>query len=269
MGIRDRDGTLGYRTSSRLVGFHDKRQGGADAMIFLRSTVFNILLVLITLLLGILGLPLVLGPRRWVCGLRDFWIRIVLAILKVTVGLSHRVEGIENLPTGPFMVASKHQSAWETLALHTIFSDPSIVLKRELLKLPVLGFYIAKVGMVPIDRGAGGSALKYMITEARRASGAGRPILIFPQGTRVAPGEDVPYHSGVFALYRALDCPVVPVALNSGSFWSRQAFFKRPGTITVRILPTMKRGIDRKTFMKSLEDTIETATREIDEVPGV
>lgn len=234
-------------------------------MILIRSTAFNIALILVTLVLGILGLPLVFGPRRWVCGLRDFWIRLLLKLLKLTVGLSHRVEGAENLPKGPFMVAAKHQSAWETLALHTIFADPSIVLKRELLKLPVLGFYISKVGMVPIDRGAGGSALKYMITEARRASGDGRPILIFPQGTRVAPGADAPYHSGVFALYRALDCPVVPVALNSGSFWSRQAFFKRPGTITVRILPTMPRGMDRKTFMKDLETTIETATREIDD----
>jgi 1-acyl-sn-glycerol-3-phosphate acyltransferase len=234
-------------------------------MILIRSTLFNIVLVLVTLVLGILGLPLVLGPRRWVCWLRDFWIRLVLALLKATVGLSHRVEGIENLPKGPFMVAAKHQSAWETLALHTIFADPSIVLKHELFKLPVLGFYISKVGMVPIDRGAGGSALKSMITEARRASGVGRPILIFPQGTRVAPGASAPYHSGVFALYRALDCPVSPVALNAGSFWSRQAFFKRPGTITVRILPTMPRGMDRKTFMKHLETTIEAATAEIDE----
>jgi 1-acyl-sn-glycerol-3-phosphate acyltransferase len=238
-------------------------------MILIRSTLFNISAFVVTILLGILGMPLVLGPRRWVCGLRDFWIRLVLELLKGTVGLSHRVEGQENLPKGPFMVASKHQSAWETLALHMVFDDPSIVLKRELLKLPVLGFYISKVGMVPIDRGAGGSALKYMITEARKASGAGRPILIFPQGTRVAPGGEGAYHSGVFALYRALDCPVVPVALNSGNFWSRQAFFKRPGTITVRILPVMPRGIDRKTFMKDLETTIETATREIDKAAAI
>jgi 1-acyl-sn-glycerol-3-phosphate acyltransferase len=237
-------------------------------MIFLRSTLFNIALMSVTLVLGILGLPLVLGPRRWVCRLRDFWIRLVLWLLKVTVGLSHRVEGIENIPKGPFMVASKHQSAWETLALHTIFDDPSIVLKHELLKLPVLGFYISKVGMVPIDRGAGGSALKHMIAEARKASGNGRPVMIFPQGTRVAPGAEAPYHSGVFALYRALNCPVVPVALNSGSFWSRQAFFKRPGLITVRVLPVMPRGMDRKAFMSELESTIETATREIGAATG-
>jgi 1-acyl-sn-glycerol-3-phosphate acyltransferase len=233
-------------------------------MIVVRSTIFNIALVLVTLVLGILGLPLVLGPRRWICWLRDFWIRLVLWLLRVTVGLSHRVEGMENLPKGAFMIAAKHQSAWETLALHTVFQDPSIVLKQELLKLPVLGFYISKVGMVPIDRGAGGAALKSMMAAARKASGDGRPVLIFPQGTRVVPGAEAPYHSGVFALYRALNCPVVPVALNSGRFWSRQAFFKRPGVITVRILPAMPRGMDRKTFMHELENTIETATRVID-----
>ena len=234
-------------------------------MIFIRSTIFNIALILVTLVLGILGLPLVLGPRRWVCGLRDFWIRLVLHLLRWTVGLSHRVEGLENVPKGNFMVASKHQSAWETLALHTIFADPSIVLKLELLKLPVLGFYITKLGMVPIDRAAGGSALKSMIGAARKAAGDGRPVLIFPQGTRVSPGGEAPYHSGVFALYRALDCPVVPVALNSGTFWSRHAFFKRPGVITVRILPPMQRGLDRKAFMKDLEATIETATQALDQ----
>jgi 1-acyl-sn-glycerol-3-phosphate acyltransferase len=235
-------------------------------MIFIRSTIFNIALVLVTLVIGILGLPLALGPRLWVCRLRDLWVWLVLHLLRWTVGLSHRVEGLEHLPKGTFMVASKHQSAWETVALHTIFADPSIVLKRELLKLPVLGFYIAKIGMVPIDRAAGGSALKSMIGAARKAAGDGRPVLIFPQGTRVSPGGEAPYHSGVFALYRALDCPVVPVALNSGVFWSRHAFFKRPGVITVRILPSLPRGLDRKTFMKDLEVTIETATHTLDQL---
>ena len=233
-------------------------------MIAIRSTLFNVVLILVTLVLGILGLPLVFGPRRWVCWLRDFWIRFVLVLLKLIVGLEHRIDGLENLPRGRFMVASKHQSAWETLALHTIFPDPSIVLKRELLKLPVLGWYIGKVGMVPIDRGGGGGALKSMIIAARKCSGDGRPIVIFPQGTRVAPGDTRPYHSGVYALYRALAISVVPVALNSGLYWSRQAFTKRPGIIAVRILPAIPPGLDRKTFMKALEAAIETATRALE-----
>ncbi|MBM85622.1 MAG: 1-acyl-sn-glycerol-3-phosphate acyltransferase [Rhodospirillaceae bacterium] len=232
-------------------------------MTLIRSTLFNVFLILITLILGIVGLPLVFGPRRSVCRLRDCWIALVLTVLRWTVGLTHRVEGLENLPAGAYMVASKHQSAWETLALHTIFRDPAIVLKRELLKLPILGYYIRKVGMVPIDRSGRGVALKSMMSAARRWSAVHRPILIFPQGTRIAPGRKEPYHSGVFAIYRTLGVPVVPVALDSGLFWPRQAFLKRPGTITVQILPAIPKGLERREFMTTLERVIETASEEL------
>ncbi len=229
-------------------------------MILIRSICFNVALIAVTAVFGTIGLPLLAGPRRWICRLRDFWITLVLALLRATVGITHRIEGAENIPKGRFMIASKHQSAWETLSLHLIFPDPSIVLKRELLKLPLLGWYLRKVGMVPIDRSAKAAALKVMMAAARRWSGGGRPILIFPQGTRVKWGENARYHSGVFALYRALDLPVVPVALDSGRFWPRQAFLKRSGTITVRILPVIPRGLDRRQFMRRLETDIESAT---------
>lgn len=232
-------------------------------MTLMRSTLFNVFLILITLILGIVGLPFLLGPRKWVCRLRDLWISLVLAVLRWTVGLTHRVEGLENLPPGAYMVASKHQSAWETLALHTIFRDPAIVLKRELLKLPILGYYIRRVGMVPIDRTGRGVALKSMMGAARKWSAVHRPILIFPQGTRIAPGMKESYHSGVFAIYRTLGLPVVPVALNSGLFWPRQAFLKRPGMITVRILPAIPKGLERREFMTTLERVIETASDEL------
>jgi len=186
--------------------------------------------------------------------------------LKIVVGLDYRVEGLENLPKGRFMVASKHQSAWETLALHLIFPDPSIVLKKELLKLPILGRFIEKVGMVPIDRSGRASALKSMLIAARKWANIGRPIIIFPQGTRVTAGEKHNYHSGVFAVYRALKVPVVPVALNSGTFWSRKAFIKKPGIITVRVLSYIRPGMDRKEFMEKLEDVIETETELLEKI---
>ena len=189
-------------------------------MILIRSAIFNFILVLTILLMGLLAFPLLIGSRKWVCWLRDRWVKFILFSLKIVVGLDYRVEGLENLPKGRFMVASKHQSAWETLALHLIFPDPSIVLKKELLKLPILGRFIEKVGMVPIDRSGRASALKSMLIAARKWANIGRPIIIFPQGTRVTAGEKHNYHSGVFAVYRALKVPVVPVALNSGMFWS-------------------------------------------------
>ncbi len=238
-------------------------------MILLRSALFNLLLVSTTAILGVLGLPLLALDRRHVCRLRDAWIRLELALLRATAGLEHRVEGVEHLPAdGRCLVASKHQSAWETLALHTLFPDPAIVLKRELLRLPLLGWYFRKVGMVPIDRSAGAAALRRMTAEARRLSAAGRPIAIYPQGTRVAPGADAPYRPGVYALYRALGVPAVPVALDSGRFWPRLSFAKRPGTITVRILPPIPPGLDRRAFMARLEDAIETASRELLERPA-
>ncbi len=235
-------------------------------MILIRSAIFNFILVLTILLMGLLAFPLLIGSRKWVCWLRDRWVKFILFSLKIVVGLDYRVEGLENLPKGRFMVASKHQSAWETLALHLIFPDPSIVLKKELLKLPILGRFIEKVGMVPIDRSGRASALKSMLIAARKWANIGRPIIIFPQGTRVTAGEKHNYHSGVFAVYRALKVPVVPVALNSGMFWSRKAFIKKPGIITVRVLSYIRPGMDRKEFMEKLEDVIETETELLEEI---
>ena len=235
-------------------------------MILIRSAIFNFILVLTILLMGLLAFPLLIGSRKWVCWLRDRWVKFILFSLKIVVGLDYRVEGLENLPKGRFMVASKHQSAWETLALHLIFPDPSIVLKKELLKLPILGRFIEKVGMVPIDRSGRASALKSMLIAARKWANIGRPIIIFPQGTRVTAGEKHNYHSGVFAVYRALKVPVVPVALNSGMFWSRKAFIKKPGIITVRVLSYIRPGMERKEFMEKLEDVIETETELLEEI---
>ena len=235
-------------------------------MILIRSAIFNFILVLTILLMGLIAFPLLIGSRKRVCWLRDRWVKFILFSLKIVVGLDYRVEGLENLPKGRFMVASKHQSAWETLALHLIFPDPSIVLKKELLKLPILGRFIEKVGMVPIDRSGRASALKSMLIAARKWANIGRPIIIFPQGTRVTAGEKHNYHSGVFAVYRALKVPVVPVALNSGTFWSRKAFIKKPGIITVRVLSYIRPGMDRKEFMEKLEDVIETETELLEKI---
>ena len=230
-------------------------------MLFLKSVAFNALLVGSTLVLGIIGLPLLLVDRRWCCRLRDLWIRILLGGLRVLVGLDWRVEGREHLPASPrILVAAKHQSAWETLALHVLFPDPAFVMKRELLRLPLIGWYMTRVGMVPINRSGGANALRIMIAAARTLSDAGRPVVIFPQGTRVRPGTDAPYYIGLFAVYRALGVPVVPVALNSGHFWPRQAFIKRPGTITVRLLPAIEPGLERSEFMHRVRCVIEDAS---------
>ena len=232
-------------------------------MIFLRSLIFNIILMLSIVLIGLLSLPMLLGPRAGVAFIRDIWIKLIIGVLRVVVGLGHEVNGLENLPKQNIIIAAKHQSAWETLALHLIFKDPAIILKKELLRLPILGWFIAKVGMVPINRSGGGGALKSMIEVAKRWSDSGRPIIIFPQGTRVGVDEKLRYHPGVFAIYKALDLPVVPVALNSGVFWPKQSFTKRAGIIRLEIIEAIPPGLKRKEFMDLLELKIEQTSKNL------
>ncbi len=157
----------------------------------------------------------------------------------------------------------KHQSAWDTLAVPVLFGDVGIVIKRELLWIPCYGWYARKAGMIPVDRGAGAAALRGMLGRARAVMAEGRPIVIFPEGTRTAVGTRRPYHPGVAALYTQLDLPVVPVALNSGLFWPRRSFLKRPGRIVVEALAPLPPGLERKAFLAELQSRIETATERL------
>jgi len=170
------------------------------------------------------------------------------------------LRGRENLPQGACLVASKHQSAWDTFVYHVLLRDPSIILKHELMRLPGYGQYAAKVGMIPVDRDGGAKALKGMLHAARAIAEAGRPILIFPEGHRAPPDSGLPYQPGIAALYKDLKVPVVPVALNSGLHWGRRKFTRPAGTIIVEFQPPIPPGLDRKEFMARLEQTIETRT---------
>ncbi|HVJ33705.1 MAG TPA: lysophospholipid acyltransferase family protein [Terriglobia bacterium] len=232
-----------------------------------RAFFFNLCYFTWTVAIHVVCLPLLLGPRRWVLAAGRVWIRVSLWLLRIIVGLDHREKGLENLPHGPAIVAVKHQSAWETLYLSLALHHPAFVLKRELIWIPLFGWYLRKVGMIAIDRSAKSAALKSMVRQAERAFAQGRQIIIFPEGTRVAPGQHKPYQPGIAALYGQLKVPVVPVALNSGLFWGRKAFLKRPGTLTVEYLPPIPAGLDRKSFMKRLEGEIETAANALARLP--
>jgi 1-acyl-sn-glycerol-3-phosphate acyltransferase len=212
-----------------------------------------------TLLLT-LALPALLMPRRVTIRVGEVWYNFVLAALRVFCGISHEIRGRENLPASPCIIASKHQSAWDTIAFLTFIDDAAYVIKQELTQIPVFGWLLSKAGMVPVDRTAGAKALRRMVSTARACLGEGRHIVIFPEGTRTAPGERRAYHPGVAALYGQLAVPVVPVALNSGLFWPRLSFVKRPGHIVVEILPAIPPGLARAEFMTRLETEIEAAT---------
>ena len=227
----------------------------------LRSILFNLLYAVWTAGMHILCLPLLFASRRAVQAAGGIWIDGTLWLLKHVVGIDYRIVGAENLPATPAVYASKHQSAWETLFLSRYLNFPAFVLKQELLSIPLFGWFLKKAGMIAVDRKAGASALRGMARQATETLESGRSILIFPEGTRVAPGQSMPYQPGGAALYTQQKVPVVPVALNSGLYWGRRAFIKKPGTIVVEFLPPIPPGLDRKTLMRELETRIETASK--------
>ena len=227
---------------------------------WLRALLFNIAFFGSTALLGILGLPLLLAPRRLVMAFGRFWARCVLWLARNIVGLDGEIRGLEHVPQGACLIAMKHQSAWDTLILPVVLGDPAVVIKRELLWVPFYGWYASRAGSIAIDRGGGAGALRRMLGAARRAAAQTRPIVIFPEGTRTAPGQTLTYQPGVAALYQALSLPLVPAAVNSGLYWGRRAFVKRSGRIVLSFLEPIPPGLPRREVMRELETRIEQAT---------
>lgn len=232
-------------------------------MQWLRSLAFNLAFYVWTAGMSIAFLPALVLPRRIMVGGLAQWARGVNLLMRRLAGIGVEIRGRENLPRGAVIVAAKHQSAWDTLIWHVILADPAVVMKRELRWIPIYGWISRKTRMIAVDRKAGSQALRAMLREARAARDDGRQITIFPEGTRVAPDQTRPYHAGIAAIYNNLDLPVVPVALNSGLFWPRRNFLRRPGTIVLEFLPAIAPGLDRKRFIAELHDRIETATRRL------
>lgn len=226
---------------------------------FVRSVLFDGSFYIASFVLMMIFLPLMLLPQGAIFWAGRVWVNVSMGLLKVLVGLSYRVEGLENLPPGPCIVACKHESAWETLIFHSLLNRPGYALKRELTWIPLINLYFWRMGMVIIDRGAGASALKSLVNGARRVIAQGRPLVIFPEGTRGVPGKPSEYQAGVGVLYRDLGVPVIPVALNSGLFWGRRSPLKHPGQITIQFLPPIQPGLSRVEFMTKLTDCIESA----------
>jgi 1-acyl-sn-glycerol-3-phosphate acyltransferase len=225
-----------------------------------RSILFNVVFYVNLVVFLVVGSPLMFGPRRWAMFGLKLWAITSQWWLEVIVGIDVDVRGRANVPDGAVIVAGKHQSLFETFALIPLFNDPAMVLKRELLFIPLFGWFAAKFRMIPVDRGAGASALRGMLLHARRAAAGGREILIFPEGTRRPPGAPPAYKPGAAAIYGALGLPCVPMAINSGLFWPRRKILKTPGTIVVEFLPPIPPGLRRADFSRALEGAIEQAT---------
>jgi 1-acyl-sn-glycerol-3-phosphate acyltransferase len=227
-------------------------------LLWFRSIAYNLTLYLTAIVIGIAATPALLMPRGAAVLVIRHLARISIWLLRVIAGTRYEVRG--KLPEGGVLIAAKHQSMWDTIAMPVILNDPAIVLKAELLWIPYYGWFSKKADMIGIDRGAGAKAVRHLIQQGTAALALGRPIVIFPEGTRAAPGVKLDYKPGVAALYRQLGVPCVPVAVNSGLFWPRRKFLRRPGTIVVEFLEPIPPGLDRETFMATLSERIETAT---------
>lgn len=233
-------------------------------MLWLRSAIFNALFFAWNGIVLVLSLPLALVPRSAM--LRSA--RLITAgsntLLKYVIGLTYEVRGDLSLLQQPVIVACKHQSAWDTFIFYRLARDPAYVMKKELMLIPVYGWLARKQRMIPIDRKAGAGALRGLLRAAEQALAERRQIVIFPQGTRMAPGARAPYQPGVAALYSRLGVPVVPIALNSGCFWPRRSFVKFPGRMVLELLEPIPPGLPKARFLAELEQRIESATARLE-----
>ena len=228
--------------------------------LFVRSLLFNVLFYVNIIVRMTVALPTILLPRRFLLGVLRRYSRSSLWLLRVTCGVTVEWRGREKIPEGACIVACKHQSFWETFALFEVLRDPTYVLKRELMWLPLFGWLARKARMIPIDRGARVTSLARMTAATRREIADARQIVIFPEGTRQAPGAAPRYLPGVAYLYSEIGLPCVPVALNSGLYWPRRSLLRFPGTVLVEVLDPIPPGLDKRAFLAQLRSVIEEAT---------
>lgn len=229
-------------------------------MIVLRSILYNLLFYLNLVVLLLVAFVAMLLPKIAVIRMSQLWGRTSVWLLRVVCGTEVEFRGLERLPKGPLIIAAKHQSTWETFALLRLFDDFTFVVKRELMWIPIFGWCMWRARMIPVDRSAGTQALNDMLARAKQEVQSGRQLVIFPEGTRRAPGAEPRYKFGVAHLYAEIGVPCVPIALNSGLFWPRRAFMRLPGTIVVEILDPIPPGLDKTAFMTRLQEATETAT---------
>ncbi len=228
-------------------------------MLTVRSALFNVLFYLNLIILMVLGLPTMLGGRRAVFALARLWGTISVWLLEQICGLRLEYRGLENIPPGGVVIACKHQSFLETFALLKYAPDFAIILKRQLTFVPFFGLYLIVSEQIAIDRGRGPRALQQIIAAAKPVLAAGRQIMIYPEGTRRPPGAPPKYKHGVAAIYAETGAPCLPVAVNTGLFWRRRTFLRRPGVAVIEYLPPIAPGLGRAAFAKQLQSSIETA----------
>ncbi len=231
--------------------------------LYLRSLVFYPVLYVTWAVFLVLGSWLLLAPRSWAMEALALHGDVTVWLLRVMCGTKMEVRGHEKLLPGPVILAAKHQAAWDTFAIISLMHDPAMVMKAELLAVPIYGRFCRKFELIPVQRELGPAALRQMVREARARATQNREIVIFPEGTRTPPGDAPDYKPGIIFLYQDLKVPVCPLALNSGMFWPRHSFLRYPGTIVAEFLDPIPPGLPRQEFMERLQSAIERASNEL------
>ncbi len=225
----------------------------------IRGIAFLAIIFSSSLVYGVAVAPILLFGENPARAVAKLWIRMALGALKYITGVTYRVEGEANIPDGGAIVAANHQSMWETLALYLLMPRPVFVFKKELGRVPFYGWVVACAGNIAVDRKGGAKTLRALRATAARRIEEGCQVIVFPEGTRIPPGQTAKFHSGIAGIYAAAGAPCVPAAHNSGLFWRHPGPEKTPGEITIRFLPAIKPGLDRKVFLDQLKQTIDGA----------
>jgi len=223
----------------------------------LRSIIFSLYVIIVSPLCGIIFLPTLVSRRASLWAAKR-WAWAVVLGAKYIMGITHNINGKEYIPQGPAVVASKHQSAWETIVFFIMLPKASFVIKKSLLYLPIIGLYMWRLRLIYLDRSKGVSSIKKLITQCKARLEEGHQVVIFPEGTRSNYGDKPNYKPGIFAIYKKLNSEIVPVALDSGLYWPRNSYFgKTPGSINVRFNKPIQPGLENIKFMENLYNIIE------------
>ena len=232
-------------------------------MTFIRSLIFDVYYILATIFICTLGCLIFFVPQRPV--IARWWGKMIIWGMRVIVGLDFEVRGMANLPQDShrYIVASKHQSAMETMAYHALLPLPVYILKKELLYIPLFAWNLLLMGSIPIDRSSGAKAMRTMLEGAQKRLSQNRPVVIFPEGTRTPPDQPTKCNPGVALLYEKCDVPIIPAAVNTGYFWGKKAFIKKPGKVVIEFLPAMPKGLAKREFLTELQNRIEQGCQAI------
>ena len=232
-------------------------------MLIIKSIIFYISLSIWTIFMGIICIPYLFLPDKLLKYPTKLWIKGIFVFLESICNIKHKIEGLENIPNETVLVASKHQSAFETFALFYYLKDCFFVHKKELFMIPIFGQYLFKSSMVAINRSGGTKTMRKMLQDVKKKLDLGRSIIIFPEGTRTVPGSKPRYKTGFIGIYNHTNKKILPVALNSGLCWSKKSWILNNGLITIKILPTIKENLDKKEILQKVQDIIESESNKL------